>query len=216
MRCQLRKLRVFPLVLFTAILASAFAVPHVALTVPLRVYPNPNLRKYTFAACITDNGGVTPFKVGGVIYGTFTYDTMGADRLPEHKQCGHYVSPQNSLSFQSGEDIFSGTGTIMATMSVFAQAEHFGVVAHDLQLPKGWKIDKGKSQSFGVLFQNAPPKGVLLRKELPDRLALENWQNTRELRLDFFGISFPNGAIQKRATVFAKIDELREVPEDRR
>src|SRR5262245_40325072 len=142
---------------------------------------------YRFTARIRDNGGITPFKVGEVIRGTFTYDPWGRDQHPDARQNGTFQSSRNALSFQFGDQYFYGTGDVLADVAVFKHAEHFGVIAPDLQLPKGWEMNHTRrSQSYGILFQNAPSKGIITKKGLPNRLSLKDFVNTRELRLAFF------------------------------
>jgi hypothetical protein len=58
---------------------------------------NPNLRTYRFTARITDNGGVTPFTVGKVITGTFTYDLKGKI-FSNGVDYGSYASIRNSAA----------------------------------------------------------------------------------------------------------------------
>src|SRR6516162_8669860 len=130
------------LLLFTGIL-SILATPRVAPLppVPLREPPPRDLRVYSFTARITNDGGVTPFRVGATITGTFTYDLKGVDNLTDLDWCGHLVSPRNAFAFQFGDECFSGTGPIWTTLSVTKRHEHVGVVAHDLRVPKGWEIE---------------------------------------------------------------------------
>ena len=180
--------------------------------VPLRERPSKNLRTYRFKARIKANNGVTPFKVGKVITGTFTYDVAGKgeDTPPV---CGMFHSGGNALSFQVGQLHFKCIGDILVTTGLYKYAEHFQVVAPDLQLPRGWQMDHTRrSQTYSVLFQNAPPKGVVPRKQPPDRLSLSSWVNTRELLLDFYhGVRFPGGQVNKRATVVAVVESMEEV-----
>jgi hypothetical protein len=168
---------------------------------------------YRFTARIKDNGGITPFKVGDVISGTFTYDLRGKDRHAEAAEFGAFESSANAFSVQLGEERFFGAGDVLATLAVDKHAEHFGVVAHDLKLPKGWEMDHTvRSQSYGFLLQNAPSRGVVERRGLPDRLSLADFVDTREVRLDFFhGVRFPGGRIEGRATVFATVESLEEI-----
>jgi hypothetical protein len=216
MCCRTQKLRIFTLVLVAGSLLSVLAAPRDAFPVPLNQSPPCDARTYSFTARITDNGGVTSLKVGETIRGTLAYDLKGKDRHPDIDWCGHFESPRNALSFQIGDQCFSSTGTTLATMSVSEHQEHVGVVTYALRLPKGWEMGRGLSQSVGVCFQNAPPRGVLPRKGLPDRLRLADWVNTRELRLDFcHGVRFPSGSVEGRATVIATIEELQELREGR-
>jgi hypothetical protein len=75
-----------------------------------------------------------------VITGTFTYDVAGKDERssPVH---GVFHSRGNALSFHVGQLHFKGIGDIIVTTGLFKDAEHFGVVAPDLQLPHGWQMD---------------------------------------------------------------------------
>jgi hypothetical protein len=173
---------------------------------------------YSFTARITNDGGVTPFRVGATITGTFTYDLKGVDNLTDLDWCGHFVSPRNAFAFQFGDECFSGTGPIWTTLSVTKRHEHVGVVAHDLRVPKGWEIEQNeRGQSFGLWLENAPPRGMLPRKELPDRLMLANWINSRQFLLDFCGgVRFPGGEVKERATVVAIVEELQEARKGQR
>lgn len=169
-----------------------------------------DLPTYRFTARITDNAGVTPFGVGQVIQGTFTYDLQGRDRLTRLKWCGHYDSRRNSLSFRLGDVHFHGVGAVLATASRSERTETFSVVAYDLKLPPGWAMDHtGPGQSYGILLQNAPAKGTLVDKRLPERLSLPSFTDTRRFRLNFFrGVSFPGGRVQGQADVYATLETL--------
>jgi hypothetical protein len=169
-----------------------------------------DLPTYRFTARITDNAGVTPFGVGQVIQGTFTYDLEGRDRLTRLRWCGHYDSRRNSLSFRLGDLHFHGVGAVLATASRSERAETFSVVAYDLKLPPGWAMDHtGPAQSYGILLQNAPAKGALVDKRLPESLSLPSFTDTRRFRLNFFrGVSFPGGRVQGQADVYATLETL--------
>jgi hypothetical protein len=123
-----------------------------------------------------------------------------------------YCSTDNSISFQSGDLRFTGTGKILVTVSTFPESEHFGVVAHRVDLPKGWATAWGGfSHSYGLVLQNAPPKKVITKIELPDRISLTDFA-TRSVRLDFRnGVRFPGGEVDKRAVVEATVESLEEV-----
>jgi hypothetical protein len=197
------------------ILASFFPQPKAAFSSPpdFETIDSRTFKEcinYRFIARITDNGGVMPFKKGEVICGTFAYDRRGTDKRPEAREHGVFVSSYNSLSLHYGDQYFRGTGDVLATVAVFEHAEHFGVVVHDLDLPKGWEMDHTiRSQSYGILFQNAPSKSIIANKELPYRLSLKDFVNTRELRLDFFhGVRFPGGKVEGRATVLTIVETL--------
>jgi hypothetical protein len=154
-----------------------------------------------------------PFRVGETITGTFTYDLDGANQYPAGLPYGAYKSPRNAFSFRLGKQHFSGTGDVQATASAHAGAEHFQVVAFDLQLPNGWKMDHaGPSQTYGILLQKVPGRGALPGPGLPKRVRLASFANTRELRLDFFkGVQFPGGRVNGRATAFATVETLEEL-----
>jgi hypothetical protein len=169
-------------------------------------------RTYRFTAQVEKNGGVTPFNVDKVITGTFTYDRKGKDKFPGHLRWAHYESARNAFSFQLGELRFTGTGDVLVTIGTFDHAEDFGIVAPDLRLPKGWEMDHTRrSQSYGVLLQNAPSKKAIAGLGVPDRLSLASFESTRELRLDFFhGVRFPGGRVNGRATVYGAVKSLKE------
>jgi hypothetical protein len=178
--------------------------------------PSPRtVRTYRFKARITDNAGITPLRVGDLIRGRFTYDLKARKLRPADRPLpyGHYASARNAIEFEVGDLRFTGAGEVLVTVSAFDHAEHFGVVAPDLKLPKGWEIDhKQGSQTYGFLLQNAPPRKVLAGPGIPDRVALADFVNTKEVRLDFFhGVRFPGGQVNGRATVFAAVESLEEI-----
>src|SRR5262249_10457096 len=73
---------------------------------------------YKFRARVTDNGGVTPFKIGTLLRGGFTYDPRGKGQRPGAPQYGRYFSSQNALSFWLGDQRFRGAGDILATVGI--------------------------------------------------------------------------------------------------
>jgi hypothetical protein len=170
------------------------------------------VRTYQFRSKIKANGGVTPFEVGKTISGTFTYDVR-SQAIRKGKQWAHLGSKRNAIEFQYGDLRFVGAGGIEVSVSSFEHSEHFGLRADDLVLPKGWEMDhKRKSQTYGVVLQNVPPKGVIDGIAIPTRLSLSDFTSTAELRLDFFeGVSFPGGAVKERGTVTARLETLEEV-----
>jgi hypothetical protein len=173
--------------------------------------PGRGVHTYRFTARIRDNGGLSPFKVGGVITGTFTYDLQAKTTRSPNPFHGHYQSARNSLTFQMGDLRFIGTGDVLVTVGAFDHAEHFQVVAFDLTLPKGWEMDHtGRSQTYSVLLQNAPPRKIITSSGIPGRLSLPDFVNTKELRLDFFhGVRFPGGQAKEGATVYAVVESLK-------
>jgi hypothetical protein len=193
------------LLLFSAILL--LGVPAGDASAPLPVHT----RTYRFTARITDNAGITPFKVGQVITGSFTYDLKGTNIQPGIPAHAFYSSARNSLTFQVGDLRFVGAGKVLAVVNAFDHAEDFGMVAPDLKLPEGWEMDHTqRSQSYGFLLQNAPSRKVIARNaSIPERVALSDFVNSRELRFDFYhGVSFPGGKVKGRATVFATVETL--------
>jgi hypothetical protein len=171
-----------------------------------------NLRTYRFTARIKENAGVTPLAVGKVITGTLTYDLKGKKTRQVGDHGAYFQSARNSLVFEVGGLRFSGAGDVLFTVGAFS-AEHYQVVASDLQLPKGWEMEHTRgSQSYGILLQNAPAKGAVPGVAIPARLSLSAFTSTRELRLDFYhGVRFPGGAVKGRATVYAVVETLEEV-----
>lgn len=172
-----------------------------------------NTHTYRFTARITANDGVLPFRVGSRLHGQFTYDMKAKDQRPNSPLLGFYPSTRNRFSFQLGDQHFTGTD-VTVTTGALSYAEHFGINAYDLKLPPGWEIDHTKrSQSYGIILQNAPSRGVMPNKAVPDRLKLSDFKNTRELRLDFFhGVRFPGGQVKGRAIVCATVELLEAVP----
>ena len=173
-----------------------------------------HVRTYRFTARIAANAGVTPFKVSSVITGRFTYDLKGKNKHADNLSHAAFESARNAFTFQMGDLCFSGAGEILVTVATFKYAEHFQIVAFNLNLPMGWEMNPAKgSQSFSFLLQNAPAKRVLADPpHIPNRLSLPDFVNTRELRLDFFhGVRWPGGQVNARATVFAAVETLEEV-----
>ena len=177
---------------------------------PAPVYRENYTRTFRFTARIKKNDGVTPFKVGELIKGTFTYDLKGENIRPDLIRFGRYRSKRNSFSFQLGELRFTGVGDVLVSVVAWDHEETVSIVAPDLKLPKGWQMDHTRySQSYGILLQNAPAKKVLRGGGMPDQLSLADFANTRELRLDFaHGVRFPGGRVNDRATVFATVETL--------
>ena len=173
-----------------------------------------HVRRYQFTARIKANAGVSPFKVGSVITGRFTYDLKGKNKHADNLSHAAFESARNAFTFQAGDLGFSGAGEILVTTAAFKYAEHFQIVAFNLNLPMGWEMNHAKdSQSFSFLLQNAPAKRVLADPpHIPNRLSLPDFVNTRELRLDFFhGVRWPGGQVNARATVLATVESLEEV-----
>lgn len=164
---------------------------------------------YCFTARIKSNGGVTPFKVGEVLMGKFTYD-VNSRAVRSNQSYAHMESTRNSIEFRHGSLLFYGTGDVLATVSSFNHSEHFGVVAPDLSLPPGWDMSHQRmSQSYSVLFQNAPNRGIIKEIKPPGKINLADYVSVREVRLDFFeGVRFPGGQVVHRATVMADIVSL--------
>ena len=202
----------FGFVLLFATLPHLFGLGVSSARAPLPPYAH--ARTYRFTSRITKNEGVTPFKVGDVISGSFTYDLKGVNSQPGHPGHAFYESARNAITFQVGDLRFTGVGEVTCVVNSLGACEDFGIVAPDLKLPDGWQMDhKGLSQSYGFLLQNAPLRGVIARDAtVPERLTLSDFVNTREVRFDFFeGISFPGGKVAGRATVFANVETLERV-----
>jgi hypothetical protein len=191
-----------------------FSLPIVALLPPeARPAPAPrgSTRTYRFTARVKDNGGVTPFKVGSVITGTFTYDLKAKNMYPKFRDFARYPSARNSLVFQLGDLRFTGTSGVQVSVTAYKDSAHFSIVTYDMKLPKGWEPETTRYNSYGVCLQNVPPRKVLADPGIPNRLSLPDWVNTRELRLDFGkGVRFPGGAVKGRATVHAVVESLKE------
>jgi hypothetical protein len=197
-----------------ALVVSAVAVGTSGGRAPVPV----ETRTYRFKARITDNAGITPFKVKDTISGKFTYDVR-SEVVRKGDEWGHFKSKRNAVMFEYGDLSFVGTGDVLVTVSSFKHAEHFSVVAPDLQLPKGWEMDhKLGSQTYSVLVQNAPSQGIIEGTAIPTKLSLSDFRSSAdhksfvEVLLDFGnGVSFPGGAVKGRATVMAVLEDLDEV-----
>jgi hypothetical protein len=206
--CLLLSSLLFPLLVVVAAIGWAAPAP----------FPRGNrdhTRTYRFTARIKSNDGVTPFKVGKRITGSFTYD-LKAKRVRTHRRpgvYGAYVSARHSFQFKLGDLEFTGAGDIEVTVCLLDHSEHFQIVAGDLKLPKGWEMDhKQGSQTYSFLVQNVPSKKVIERLDIPDRLRLADFVDTRELRLDFMhGVRFLGGKVADRAIVYAAVESLEEV-----
>lgn len=200
--------------LFAGVLASVLPVGALGSRAPVPRVPV-ETRTYKFKATIKDNAGVTPLKVGESITGQFTYD-LKSEPVRKDKHWAHCKSKHNALVFEYGDLRFVGTGEILVTITSSPDNEHdeaFGVTAPDLVLPKGWEMDhKQGSQTYRILFQNAPPRKVIDGIAIPSKLSLDDFKDAREVRFDFFhGVSFPGGAVKDRATVQAVVESLEEV-----
>jgi hypothetical protein len=195
------------------LLAVVAAAISLAAPAPFPRPAHPHTRTYRFTARIKNNEGITPFKRGQLITGSFTYDLKSKAVRTNGRTYGHYESARNSFSFQTGGLRFTGVGDVTVTVSTFDHAEHFGIVAPDLKLPKGWEMDHTRrSQTYSILLQNAPSKKAITRLAIPDRVKLSDFVSTRELRLDFFhGVRFPGGTVKERATLCAPLLSIQEV-----
>jgi hypothetical protein len=167
-------------------------------------------RTYKFKATIKDNAGVTPLKVGESLTGQFTYD-LRSEAVPKGHPA-HHRSKRNALVFEYGDLRFIGIGEILVSVTLSPDCEHFGVIAPDPTLPKGWEMDhKQRSQTYGIFFQNNPPRKPIKGIAIPSKLSFDGFKDVREVRLDFFGVHFPGGAVKERATVRALVEGLEEV-----
>jgi hypothetical protein len=173
--------------------------------------PDKHTRSYRFKARVTSNDGVSPFRVGSTVTGEFTYDLRAKGPCPHHGG-GQYPSPGHHFVVQLGKQIFRGRD-VAVTTGMLGHAEHFQVVAFDLGLPPRWDMDHTRgSQTYGVLLQNAPSRGVVTDVAIPRKLKLSDWVTTKELRLDFFhGVRFSGGQAKGRATVTATVETLEPV-----
>jgi len=209
---KLRPLGALLLVPAVSLLVGDFAEAPSAARAPVPPPRARPVRSYRFKARVEKNGGVTPFKVGAVITGTFAYDPKVKKPTRGDASYAHYDSKLNAIEFRLGELRFAGAGEVMFTISRFEHAEHVGIIAYDLALPKGWSMDHTRrSQSYGLTLQNAPPKKAVAGVGVPGRIKLADFETTREVRLDFFhGVRFPGGRVDGRATVHAKVESLEE------
>jgi hypothetical protein len=148
-----------------------------------------------------------------VISGSFRYDLDVLNQRPGISGGGVYESIRNAITFRVGPHQFFGAGDVSVTVGAFEHAEHFQIVATDLLLPMGWQTDHTqRSDTYGIVLQNVPPKGVIGCPVIPHRLSLTDFTSARELRLDFVhGVRFPGGRVTERATVFAAVNSLEEV-----
>jgi hypothetical protein len=196
--------------------AAALAVEPVVARKPSR------LVTYRFTARITDNAGVTPFKVGTKITGEFRYDLTAKNTKnlgPKFALRGEYESPKNRIVFSYGKHRFLAKGRVEVNTGTIPQiAEDFAIITHDLLMPKGWEFvpppggKKDRSRAFGIVLQNYPPRGVLPTADLPKALTLSKFLQVRNLAFDFYyGVRFPGGSVMRRAKVEAEIQEIERV-----
>lgn len=190
------------------ILSGMWSPPRSEASAALAPAPD-NTRTYQFAARVTDNGGVTPFKVGDLITGTFTYDLDAKDVKPSPTS-GLYKSARNAISFRLGDLTFFGAGEVIATTASGDGIDHFGVLARDLKLPESWDMEHSR-QSLGyfIMLRNDPAKGVFPNDKLPERLDLSKFSTFRQLRFEFYkGVRFPGGEVKERTSVYAVVETL--------
>jgi hypothetical protein len=174
------------------------------------------LRTYRFTAKITHNGGVTPFKVGTMIMGEFTYDIYATNIRPDRSEVGWYNSSNHRFWFQYGKLRFVGRGDIRLSVGKIPKiVESFGIGSRDLKMPPGWRLGppdsrfSGDVPGFRVMLQNDPPFGAINNPAVPTKIEFWRFATTRELRLHFaHGIRFPGGKVERRAFVYAEIQRL--------
>jgi hypothetical protein len=168
-------------------------------------------RTYRFTARVTGNGGVSPFKVGALIHGTFTYDLRPPTRKVESAVSSYFQSPRNSLVLRVGELRFAASGAVGLNIYASDNDELFWLFASDLELPSGWEVGhhKGKRQVHGLVLKNAPPRKVLRPPTVPARIRLADFMTRRELTLNFNrGVRFPGGEVAGQAIVVATVELL--------
>jgi hypothetical protein len=190
---------------------------------PARARKPASLVTYRFVARITDNAGVTPFKVGTKITGEFTYE-MTAKNIrnagPKFALSGEYESKRNQIVFTYGKLRFEAKGRVKVTSGTIPRiAEDFSVVSFGLRLPVGWKsIDppenkKYRIPSFGVILQNYPPHKVLPTADIPKALDLTRFVNVKNAYINFpNGLVFPGGIVEGRVKIEALIEKLEVAP----
>lgn len=198
------------------VIAAFLALPSVASGKKPVVAKKPStLRTYRFTAKITDNGGITPFKVGGKITGEFTYDLFAKNVRPRLLEYPRYESKKNRMVVEYGSLRFKARGRIRLNIGASTSMEHFQIVTNDLAMPNGWQFilpesgRKNRYRTFGIVLQNSPTRWVLVSPRIPRTLKLSNFVNTRELTFDFaFGLRYPGGVIKRRCTLKATIETL--------
>lgn len=179
--------------------------------------PAPRTVTNRFTARVARVHGVLPFPPGTPIEGTVTYDLDSRARFPAHPQ-NIMDSPHNALSFRVGDLRFVGAGRVSVTSIADNHYDFFTLVAEGATLPAGWESDpgavhKGHHNTFGILLQNVPPRGVIPPGAVIDHLDLPAFVNTREFRMDFIdGVRFPGGQTNKRAMLSADLLSLERVP----
>lgn len=168
---------------------------------------------YLFTARVTDDGGVTPFKVGSVITGKLSWDSK-AKPLSQRANQAVWKSRLNSISFQMGPHRFSDVGEVKLVVTRFRFGETYSFVSHDLKVPQGWEIDHTSgSDSYAILLQNAPPRNAIPNLKVPEKITLSQFVSERQLRLDFFhGVRFPGGQAKGQCTVYATIESFKPAP----
>jgi hypothetical protein len=197
---------------------ATVAIPHSVLAERKPVVARkPNmLRTYRFTAKIIYNTGVTPMKVGTRLTGEFTYG-LAAHNVSTLKRIGRYRSRRNKLSIRYGKLVFrcQDVVTVSVGISTPNRFEAFSISGGKLNVPKGWRshLDSfsGMDKSYITFYlQNSPARALLVDgTRIPSHLDAWKRFQTRTLVLDFQdGVDFPGGRVDKRASVYAKIETL--------
>ena len=82
-------------------------------------------------------------------------------------------------------------------------------------LPPGWSVPNpaSLSDSYSVVFQNAPSLGVLTTDALPTSINLADWQSYRQMRLDFYdGVTSPSATTTQRLIVEGEVTAVSLAP----
>jgi hypothetical protein len=205
-------------ILWAALVAAVLSVPASARTEqkPVEARKPSLLRTYRFTAKITHNGGVTPFKVGTMVTGEFTYDLYATNIRPDRRDVGWYNSSKHRFSFRYGKLRFVGKGDIRLSIGKIPNTvESFGIGPRDLTMPPGWKMAPrdpqlpGDVPGFRVMLQNSPPFGAIKNTSVPGKIEFWRFATSRDFRLHFSqGVAFPGGQLEARTFVYAEIKKL--------
>lgn len=154
------------------------------------------------------------FRVGDAFDGCFSYDTASPDQFPANADLGRYSAPADRFAFSSPG--FSMTATdVLSDVALFPWAESVSSSGQTPVLPPGWSVPNpaSLSDSYSVIFQNAPSLGVLATDALQTTINIADWVSYREMRLDFYdGVTSPSATTTQRLIVQGEILSVSPAP----